>query len=158
MDNMDALGEGQEPEGSQGRDFEREADRALSNDGIHGSPDADRDLLQDVHSLRDVSEGGEAGLLPVPAGTIPVEAPDAESTSVLREEPGREFVIGRKIFTLQRSLCDNTWDVDVPGYGWISSGYPSSYTAGMAEARFRNDFKGGAKKWVDRRIQETRGV
>ena len=67
-------------------------------------------------------------------------------------------MIGRKLFTLQRSLCDNTWDVDIPGHGWVSTGYPASYTAGMAEARFRNDFKGGAKKWIDRRIQDTKGV
>lgn len=65
-------------------------------------------------------------------------------------------MIGRKVFTLQRSLCDSTWDVELPGEGWISTGFPRSYTAGMAEARFRNDFKGGAKKWIARRIQETR--
>lgn len=157
MDDMDTFCEGEEQEGDEGRDRQREADPALSNDGLHGAPDAGRDLLPVVHSLRDVSEGGTAGLLPVPSGSIPVAALDEQSTPALREEPGREFVIGRKIFTLQRSLCDNTWDVDIPSHGWVSTGYPANYTAGMAEARFRNDFKGGAKKWIDRRIRDTNG-
>ena len=149
---MDALGEGQEPESDEGRDRDGEADCSLPDDGVHGPSDAMQHLLPDVHSFRDVSEGGEARLLPVPAGEIRIEKPDEV---IALAEPGREFMIGRKIFTLQRSLCDSTWDVEIQGEGWISTGFPKSYTVGMAEARFRNDFKGGSKKWIARRIQEA---
>lgn len=149
---MDALSESQEPESDEGRDRKFEIDPALSDDGVHGPYDAMQHLMPDVHSLRDLPEGGEAGLLPVPAG--PVRAEDSDEVTPL-SEPGREFLIGRKMFTLQRSLCDNTWDVEIPGEGWVSTGFPKAYTAGMAEARFRNDFKGGAKKWVARRVQES---
>lgn len=154
MDNLDALGESQESEGDEGRDRVGEANFSLQDDGVYGSQDASGDLLQDVHSLGDLPAGLESGLLSLPPREIRVETPHAVEHLA---EPGREFMIGRKIFTLQRSLCDSTWDVEIQGEGWISTGFPKSYTVGMAEARFRNDFKGGSKKWIARRIQETRG-
>jgi hypothetical protein len=71
------------------------------------------------------------------------------------KDNGREFMIGNKIFTLQRNLCDNTWDVDIPTYGWQSTGFPEEYTGPQAEEAFRLIFKGGAKKFVQRRSKET---
>ena len=68
---------------------------------------------------------------------------------------GREFVIGKKIFTLQRCLVDNSWDVDIPGYGWWSTGFPKEYSSAQAEEAFRLNFKGGAKKFIQRRLQQV---
>jgi hypothetical protein len=149
MAELVALSEGQEPEANEAGAGKYQAHEALSDDNVHGPQDAMQHILPELHPLRDVSESGSAGLLPLQTREIRVE----EQPPTLAE-PGREFMIGRKIFTLQRSLCDNTWDVEIPGEGWISTGFPKSYTAGMAEARFRNDFKGG-KRWVSRRIQDS---
>jgi hypothetical protein len=67
---------------------------------------------------------------------------------------GREFMIGRKIFTLQRCLTDNSWDVDLPGQGWWSTGFPKEYTSAQAEEAFRVNFKGGIRKFIQRRLKE----
>jgi hypothetical protein len=69
---------------------------------------------------------------------------------------GREFMIGRKIFTLQRNLLDNGWDVDIPGFGFWSTGYPNEYSSAQAEEAFRLNFKGGARKFTQRRMKESR--
>lgn len=68
-------------------------------------------------------------------------------------DTGREFMIGRKIFTLQRNLVDNGWDVELPTYGWWSTGFPKEYSSAQAEEAFRVNFKGGSKKFMQRRIQ-----
>lgn len=70
---------------------------------------------------------------------------------------GREFKIGKKIFTLQRSMLDNSWDVDIPGYGWWSTGLPTEYSAAQAEDAFRTNFKGGPKRFIERVLQRAKG-
>ncbi len=152
MDDMATLGESQEPEGDSGRTEDGEVDSNMGHSDASQSVDAMQHVMPELHTLSDVPASGDPELLPVSPGEIRVEEPDPVE---LLTEPGREFQIGRKIFTLQRSLCDSTWDVEIQGEGWISTGFPKSYTAGMAEARFRNDFKGGAKKWIARRVQES---
>lgn len=79
-----------------------------------------------------------------------METENRDATHLL-QEPGREIRIGKKIFTIQRNLTDNLWDVELPTHGWQSTYYPAEYTAVMVEARFRNDFKGGIKKFLNRR-------
>jgi len=64
---------------------------------------------------------------------------------------GHEFMIGKKIFMLQRNLVDGTWDVEIPIHGWQSTGFPAHATAIEAEAMFKSNYKGGAKKFLARR-------
>lgn len=73
------------------------------------------------------------------------------------EDIGREFKIGKKIFTLQRNILDNSWDVDIPSYGWWSTGFPVGYSAVQAEEAFRANFKGGAKRYIERVLQRAKG-
>lgn len=148
---MDALGEGQEPEGDEGRDRRREADPALPHDGLHGAPDASRYFLRKLYSLRDLSEGWAPGLLSISSESVRIQAPLWECKMNISKDNGREFVIGGKIFTLQRNLVDNGWDVDLPTFGWWSTGFQKEYSSAQAEEAFRLNFKGGAKKFIQRR-------
>lgn len=67
------------------------------------------------------------------------------------KDNGREFMIGKKIFTLQRNLCDNSWDVNIPTLGWQDARVPKDYSSAQAEEAFRRNFKGGAKRWLANR-------
>jgi hypothetical protein len=44
--------------------------------------------------------------------------------------------------------------VDLPGQGWWSTGFPKEYTSAQAEEAFRVNFKGGIRKFIQRRLKE----